>query len=103
MNILQDLLKNLWSVLRCVHELSTYASTFLWAMLCPKAVLAARLLAVESQLAVCTHRIEQKKDPRPRFTCAFRLLWVVLSKALEAWEDLAHVRCFRHLLLATCL
>jgi hypothetical protein len=56
---------------------------------CPKAVLAAKLLAVESQLAVCKHQIGQRKRRRPRFTASFRLLWVVLSKFLDEWEDLA--------------
>ena len=59
--------------------------------LCPRAILAAKLLAAESQLAVCKHRIRQKKDPRPRFTAGFRLLWVVLSKSLDKWEDIVHL------------
>jgi len=53
--------------------------------------LAARLLAAESQLTVCTHRIQEKKDHRPRFTTAFRLLWVILSKSVNVWQAWAHV------------
>ncbi len=53
------------------------------------AALAAKLLAVESQLAACKQRIDSKKRRRPRFTTSFRLLWVVLSKFLDKWEDLA--------------
>jgi len=68
-----------------------YALLFLWAFLCPRGTLAARLLATESQLAVCRHRIEQKKDPRPRFTTGFRLLWVMLALFLDKWEDCAHL------------
>jgi hypothetical protein len=68
-----------------------YALIFLWAIFCPKAVLAAKLLAVESQLAVCKHQIGQRKRWRPRFTASFRLLWVVLSKSLDKWEDLVHL------------
>ena len=45
-----------------------YALTFIRAPLSPKARLAARLLAAESQLAVLKHRIEQKKESRPWFT-----------------------------------
>ena len=55
------------------------------------AVLAARLRAAESQRARCRERIEEKKDPRPRFTPAFRLLWVLLSEAVNGWEHLAHL------------
>ena len=54
-------------------------------------MLAARLLAAESQLAACRERIQGKKAPRPRFTPAFRLLWIVLSKALSGWENLAQL------------
>jgi putative transposase len=53
--------------------------------------MAVRLLAAESQLAVCRDRIHQRKDPRPRLTPAFRMLWVLLSKMVDSWEDLAHV------------
>ena len=56
-----------------------------------KATLSARLVAAESQLAVCVQHIELKKQPPPRFTHAFRLLWVVLSTILNRWQDLAHV------------
>ena len=91
MNTLRYLFCNLGGVLNCAREMFRYASIFLRAMVYPKAVLAARLLAVESQLAVCTHRIEQKKYPHPRFTAGFRLLWVVLYKILDKWEDCAHL------------
>ena len=81
--------------LRCVLSFARqslrYVGLFLWALLSPNAVLAARLLAAESQLARCRERVEQRKDPRPRFTPAFRLLWVVLSKVLDGWEELAQL------------
>jgi hypothetical protein len=76
-------------MLAYVGELFRYALMFLWAIFCPKAVLAARLLAAESQLAACKNEIASKKRPRLRFTPGFRLLWVVLSKSLDRWEDLA--------------
>ena len=87
MDTLRNLLLNLGGVLNCARELLKYACIFLRGMVGRRTALVARLLAVESQLAVCTHRIEQKKDPRPRFTAGFRLLWVVLSKFLDKWED----------------
>jgi putative transposase len=74
-----------------LRQLFGYAMTLVWALACPRAVLAGRLLAVESQLAACKDRIQQKKDPRPKFTPAFRLLWVILSMLMERWEDLIHV------------
>jgi len=91
MNTIRNLLTNLRSLLDCACELFRYARVFLWAIFCPRAVLAARLLAAESQLAACKHQIASKKQPQPRFTVGFRLLWVLLSKSLDKWEDLVHL------------
>ena len=91
MNTLQNLLANLGNILVCAGEVVKYNLIFLKAVFRSRAVLAARLLALESQLVVCKHRIEQKKDPHPRFTAGFRLLWVVLSKVLDQWEDYTHL------------
>jgi len=91
MNATSSLLMNVRRVLACAGEICRYALMFLWAAFCPKAVLAARLLAVESQLTACKHEIASKKRPRPRFTPGFRLLWVILSKSLDRWEDLAYL------------
>jgi hypothetical protein len=55
----------------------------------PKTVPAARLLAIQSQLALCKNRIDLKKESKLRFTPAFRILWVVLSIFLDGWEELA--------------
>jgi hypothetical protein len=63
---------------------------FVWLLFSPKAALAAHLLAVQSQLALCKNRIDLK-NPKPRFTPAFRILWVVLSKLLDGWEKLAQL------------
>ena len=52
MNAIKSLLMNIRDVLACVGELFRYTQIFLWAVCCPRAVLAARLLAAESQLAV---------------------------------------------------
>ena len=91
MNTIKNLLTNLRSLLYCVRETLGYALAFLRAILCSRAVLSARLLAVESQLAACKHQINSKKRPRPRFTASFRLLWIVLSKSLDKWEDLVYL------------
>jgi len=79
------------SIFRFVCEIAGYCFMFLRALLCPKTVLAARLLAAESQLAMCKRRIEDKKAARPRFSVAFRVLWVVLSKLLSGWECCVHL------------
>ena len=73
-----------------IRQLASYLGTFLRALFLPKAALAARLLAAESQLATCTLHIRQRKEPRPRFTRAFRFRWVVLSKSWNGWAE--HVR-----------
>jgi len=91
MNAIRSLLMNVHRLRAGAGEVVHYALIFLRAIFCPKAVLAARLLAAESQLAACKHEIASKKLARPRFTSGFRLLWVVLSKCLDQWEDLAHL------------
>jgi hypothetical protein len=88
MNTIRNLTTNLFNLIVCACELFSYGLTFLRAILCSRAMLAARLLAVESQLAACKHQIGQRKRRRPRFTASFRLLWVLLSKSLDKWEDL---------------
>jgi len=47
MNTIKNLLINLYNLLVCACELFRYALIFLLALFSPKAVLAARLLAVE--------------------------------------------------------
>lgn len=84
-------MKNVWHILRGLREAFVYGLAFLWALLGPKAVLAAKLLSVQSQLAMYKQRIQQKKDPRPRFTPAFRILWVLLSRLMDQWEDFAQL------------
>ena len=91
MILVANVLRSVLMLLRCLYQLVGYGLRFLWAMLSPKAVLAAKLLAAESQLAACKNRIDQKKAPRPRFTAAFRFPWVLLSKLLDSWEDCAHL------------
>ncbi len=81
-------------ILKTVSDLEQAAGfvcTFLSAFFCSRATLAARVLAAESQVAACKRRIEKKDQPRPRFTQAFRLLWVFLSGAWNQWHQVAHL------------
>ena len=78
-------------VLGAVRELTRYALGFCWALLLPKAMLAARVLAAESQLAVELNRSGGSRRRRRQFTPAFRFLWVILSKLVQGWEDLVHL------------
>jgi hypothetical protein len=79
MNSLGDIFRNCGDALSCAWQVLRYLGRFIWLLLQPKAVLAARSLALQSQLAVCKHRISAGKAPQPRFNQAFRILykWVV--------------------------
>jgi len=91
MNALGDILRNAGNAFSCARQVPRYLVCFCWALLQPKAVLAARILALQSQPAVCKHRVDAGKALPPRFNQAFRILWVILSKLLHRWEDLAQV------------
>ena len=80
----RKLILSLWRILG-------FSLRFGWAMVQPRAVLAARLLAAESQLAMCVDAVNRKKAPKPRPDQAFRLLWIVLSKLTDGWEGLIHI------------
>ena len=73
-------------IVGAARELARYALGFCWALLLQKVLLAARVLAAESQLAVELNRSGGSKRRRHQFTPACRLLWVVLSKLVESWE-----------------
>jgi hypothetical protein len=62
MSTLGSLLRTAEHTLLLIRQLVCYAGTFLRALFLPKASLAARRLAAESQLAACTLRIHQKKE-----------------------------------------
>jgi len=74
-----------------IRQAAGFGCTFLSAFFYSRATLAARVLAAESQVAACKRRIEKKDQPRPRFTQAFRLLWVLLSRAWNQWRQVAHL------------
>ena len=45
-----------------------------------RASLGCEMVAMRSQLTFYEESIRQKRQPRPRFNPAFRLLWVLLSR-----------------------
>ncbi len=65
----RDLFSLLWGVLGCMLR-------FLWLSVLPKAVLVAKLMALEARLASCLDAVNRKKAPKPRFSQAFRWVWV---------------------------
>jgi transposase InsO family protein len=60
-------------------------------MVLPQAVLAARVLAAESQLAVFQERLESQGVRRHRFSESFRWLWILLSGGWEDWARYAQL------------
>jgi putative transposase len=72
-----------------VREINGAVVTFFSTFVQTRASIGFELVAVTSQLAVCQHRIAAKKEPRPRFNSAFRLLWAVLSKVWSGWRSTA--------------
>jgi hypothetical protein len=52
MNTISNLLNDAHNIFSCTYQLLRYALIFLWAICSLKAVLAAKLLAVQSQLAI---------------------------------------------------
>jgi hypothetical protein len=84
-------LRHLCNGLGVLFQLLQYALSFCWALLLPRAVTAAQLLAFQSQLAVELNRSSAPRKRHHRFSPAFRILWVVLSKFLDGWEELVHV------------
>jgi len=90
MGFISSLLFTIGAILRALCELVRYGLRFGWVMVLPRARLAARVLAAESQLAIELNRTSGRKRRR-QFTPAFRLLWVALSQLLDGWEELAHL------------
>lgn len=91
MDTIHDAFSGICGGLFFIRQVLRYVKMFVWALLMPRTRVAARLLAAESQLAVHKHRIQQKKEPKPRFTQAFRFLWVCLSLVWDQWRDRAHL------------
>jgi len=91
MKVILSLLRHLCGCIGVLLQLLRYARTFCWALLLPRAVVAAQLLAFQSQLAVELNRSSAPRKRHHSFSPAFRILWVVLSKFLDGWEELVHV------------
>jgi hypothetical protein len=62
---------------------ASYALGFMVALLSPRAKMAAEIVALRSQVAACRDRVDRKQVPKPRFSAAFRVLWVVLARLLR--------------------
>ena len=71
-----------WLVIR-------YALIFVSAFFRQRASLGCEMVAIRSQLTFYEESIRQKRQPRPRFNPAFRLLWVLLSSAWTGWKSAA--------------
>jgi transposase InsO family protein len=91
MSALRTACQNLIDLVESIAELASYLLLFVSAFVAPRAQAATTIVALSSQLAACQQRVEQKKEPRPRFRPAFRVLWVILSRVLEGWEDLGQL------------
>jgi len=91
MKAILSFLWHLRNFLGVLLQLLRYALSFCWALLLPRAVAAAQLLASQSQLAAELNRSSGRRKRHSQFSPAFRILWVMLSKCLNGWEELVHV------------
>jgi hypothetical protein len=78
MKTIQNLCLLLLEFLRFGPDFILYALIFLSAFFRNRASLGCELVAIRSQLTFYKENIRQKKQPQPRFTPAFRLLWTAL-------------------------
>ena len=76
MSIVSTFLFNAGCILGALWETACYALQFAWALLVPKVLLAGRVVALESQLAVELNRSGGGKKRHRQFTPAFRILCV---------------------------
>jgi hypothetical protein len=91
MNALFGFLRSWAAAGAAVGELLQYGGRFLRNLFLPQAVLAARVLATESQLALCQERLESQGVRRHRFSDSFRWLWVLLSGWWDDWPKYARL------------
>ena len=68
-----------------------YALILVSAFFRQRASLGCEMVAMRSQLTFYKESIRQKRQPRPRFNPAFRLLWVLLSRVWTGWESAAEL------------
>jgi putative transposase len=89
MKTIQNLFRQLSEFLRFGQEVFVYALIFVSVFFRKRASLGCELVAIRSQLTFYKESIRQKKQMRPRFTPAFRLLWVLLSTVWSGWNAVA--------------
>jgi transposase InsO family protein len=89
MKTIKSLYLQLLVFLRFGQEVILYALIFVSAFFRNRASLGCELVAIRSQLTLYKESIRQKKQPRPRFTPAFRILWVLLSSVWSGWKPVA--------------
>jgi hypothetical protein len=68
--------RNLIELVRLVGQLTSYAVVFVCALVSSRAKTAATIAALRSQVAHRVDRVQQKQEPKPRLTPAFRFVWV---------------------------
>jgi hypothetical protein len=68
-------------------QISRYALIFVSAFFRQRTSLGCEMVAMRSQLTFYEESIRQKRQPRPRFNPAFRLLWVLLSSVWSGWKS----------------
>ena len=68
-----------------------YALIFVSAFFRQRTSLACEMVAIRSQLTFYEESIRRKRQPRPRFNPAFRLLWVLLSTVWSGWKSAAEL------------
>ena len=68
-----------------------YVLIFVSAFFRQRASWGCEMVAMRSQLTFYKESIRQKRQPRPRFNPAFRLLWVLLSRVWSGWKSAANL------------
>jgi putative transposase len=91
MKTLQTCSRQILECLRFGCQVVAYALIFFSAFFRIRASLGCEMVALRSQLTFYKESIRQKKQPRPRFTPAFRLLGVLLSTVWSGWKSAANL------------
>ncbi len=76
----------IWDCLGTTLGLVRYGIRFVRLLFLSRARLAARIIALESQLDASLRRCGK----RPRFSDSFRILWIVLASWWDDWERFCH-------------
>src|SRR4030095_14466792 len=89
MKTLKPFFASVLASLQLSWQVTRYALIFFSAFFRQRAALGCELVAIRSQLTFYKEAIRQKKQPRPRFNPAFRLLWALLSRLWGSWKSVA--------------